>query len=187
MPLLSGLVVHIFPNFTSVQQTIIINNMFKRITILLLIVTFISCKKSDSDKNEKEKIKTAHWLLGTWETKSADGILSENWKKVNDSTYEGRSYFVRGNDTLHFETVTLQQKGEELTYLATVKGQNDDKAVSFALTETTEKQLVFENPTHDYPQKISYNHISKDSLVTEISGLQLGKPSTEKYVMTKTK
>ncbi|HEY4617366.1 MAG TPA: DUF6265 family protein [Flavobacterium sp.] len=161
--------------------------MFKKITILLLIVTFISCQKSDSDKNEKDKIKMAHWLLGTWETKSADGILSENWKKVNDSTYEGQSYFVKGKDTLHFETVKLQQKGEELTYVATVKGQNDDKAVSFSLTETTEKQLVFENPKHDYPQKISYNHISKDSLVTEISGTQLGKASTEKYLMTKRK
>lgn len=164
--------------------------MYKKITFLLLITVLISCKKSDagdSDKNEKEKIKTAHWLLGSWETKSADGTLSENWKKVNDSTYEGQSYFVKGKDTLHFETVTLQQKGEELSYLTTIQGQSNDKPISFVLTETTEKQLVFENPKHDYPQKISYSHISKDSLVTEISGTQLGKPSTEKYLMTKRK
>jgi hypothetical protein len=35
-----------------------------------------------------------------------------------------------------------------------------------------------------YP-KIIYNHLSKDSLVTEISGLQSGKPSSEKYLMKK--
>ena len=164
--------------------------MYKKITFLLLITLLISCKKSDSndsDKNEKDKIRTAHWLIGSWQTKSTDGTLSENWKKLNDSTYQGQSYFVKGKDTLHFETITLQQKGDELTYLATIKGQNSDKAVSFMLTKTTENQLVFENPTHDYPQKISYNHVSKDSLVAEISGVQQSKPSSEKYIMTKIK
>ncbi|WP_367754613.1 DUF6265 family protein [Flavobacterium sp. WC2421] len=162
--------------------------MFKKITLLLLIVTLLSCKKSDSsDKNEKDKIKTAHWLLGTWENKTAEGNLSETWEKVNDSTYEGQSYFIKGKDTIHFETIQLQQKGEELTYNANVQGQNEDKPVPFKLTKTTEKELVFENPKHDYPQKISYKSVSKDSLIAEISGMQSGKPSSEKYVMTKSK
>ena len=162
--------------------------MFKKITLLLLIVTLLSCKKSDSsDKNEKDKIKTAHWLLGTWENKTAEGNLSETWEKVNDSTYLGQTYFIKGKDTIHFETIQLQQKGEELTYKANVQGQNEDKPVPFKLTKTTEKELVFENPKHDYPQKISYKSVSKDSLIAEISGIQLGKPSSEKYVMTKIK
>tara|TARA_R110000868_G_scaffold146220_2_gene366951 strand:+ start:4470 stop:4958 length:489 start_codon:yes stop_codon:yes gene_type:complete len=162
--------------------------MFKKITLLLLIATLLSCKKSDSsDKNEKDKIKTAHWLLGTWENKTAEGNLSESWEKVNDSTYEGQSYFIKGKDTIHFETIQLQQKGEELIYNATVQGQNEDKPIPFKLTKTSEKELVFENPKHDYPQKISYKNVSKDSLITEISGMQSGKPSSEKYVMTKSK
>jgi hypothetical protein len=164
--------------------------MYKKITLLLLITILISCKKSDtddSDINEKNKIKTAHWLLGSWEFKTTDAILSENWTKINDSTYYGQSFFVKGNDTLHFETITLQQNREELTYLTTILGENNDKPISFVLTETTENQLIFENPTHDYPQKISYNHVSKDSLVTETSGVQSGKPSSEKYLMKKRK
>jgi hypothetical protein len=36
-------------------------------------------------------------------------------------------------------------------------------------------------------KKISYTQISKDSLVTEISGMQSGKLSSEKYIMLKTK
>jgi hypothetical protein len=166
------------------------NSMYNKITFLLLITILISCKKSDSgdsDSNEKDKVRTAHWLIGSWEFKSTEGILSESWKKVNDSTFQGQSYLIKAKDTVHFEMITLEQKGEELTYLTTILGQNDDKPISFILTEATEKQLVFENPTHDYPQKISYNHISKDSLVTEISGLQSGKPSSEKYLMKRRK
>jgi hypothetical protein len=45
----------------------------------------------------------------------------------------------------------------------------------------------FENRKHNYPQKISYTQISKDSLVTEISGMQSGKLSSEKYIMLRTK
>ncbi len=159
--------------------------MFQKTTLILLLLAIVSCKNSDS--NEKEKIKAADWLIGKWENKSADGNLTETWKKVNDSTFQAESYFIKEKDTLHFESITLQQKGELLTYNATVKGQNNDKSVSFKLTTETEKQLVFENPKHDYPQKISYTQITPDSLVAKISGIQQGKPSSESYSMKKIK
>ena len=159
--------------------------MKKIILFLLTILIFASCKNSEA--NEKDKIKVANWLLGNWENKSSDGNLTETWKKVNDSTFQAQSYFIKENDTLHFETITMQQKGEELTYSAAVKGQNNDKPVAFKLTTQTEKQLVFENPKHDYPKKISYTQITSDSLVAKISGIQQGKPSSEQFSMKKTK
>ncbi|MFE3848850.1 DUF6265 family protein [Flavobacterium sp. LB3P45] len=159
--------------------------MFQKTTLILLLLAIVSCKNSDS--NKIEKIKAASWLLGNWENKSADGNLTENWEKVNDSTFQAQSYYIKEKDTLHFESITLQQKGEDLTYNAAVKGQNDDKPVSFKLTTATEKQLVFENPKHDYPQKISYTQITPDSLVAKISGIQQGKPSSEQFSMKKIK
>jgi hypothetical protein len=48
---------------------------------------------------------------------------------------------------------SCKQIGEQLSYNANVRGQNDDKPVAFVLTETKENQLVFTNPKHDYPQK----------------------------------
>lgn len=161
--------------------------MKNKITILIILLAFTACKKSDSEGKEKDKIVLAHWLLGNWENKSIEGSLTENWEKVNDSTYKATSHFIKLKDTLHFETIRLQQKGETLTYIATVQGQNDDKPVAFNLITATDKQLVFENLKNDYPQKISYTQISKDSLVTEISGMQQGKISSEKYKMGKRK
>ena len=159
--------------------------MFQKTTLILLLLTIVSCKKSDETENDK--IKVANWILGNWENKSPDGNLTENWKKANDSTFQATSYFIKEKDTIHFETITLQQKGEQLTYSATVKGQNDDKPVAFKLTTVTEKQLAFENPKHDYPQKISYTQITPDSLVAKISGIQQGKPSSEQFSMKKIK
>lgn len=157
--------------------------MFQKITLLAFVLAVVSCQKKESV--EKDKIKMADWLIGNWENKSAEGILSENWEKLNDSTFNASSYFIKGKDTLHFETIVLAQKGETLTYFATVKGQNEDKAVAFLSTAETDKQLVFENPKHDYPQKITYTQSAGNTLTAEISGTQNGKPSSEKFVMTK--
>jgi len=45
--------------------------------------------------------------------------------------------------------------------------------------------LIFEKPKHDFPQKITYNKISNDSLIAGISGMKDGKESKEKYPMKK--
>jgi hypothetical protein len=164
--------------------------MYKKIALIVLISLSFSCKKSDmtgSDDTEKDKIKAARWMLGSWQYKSAEGLLVESWKKVNDSTYSGSSYFIKGKDTIHYETIDLNQLKDKLSYNTTIVGQNNNKAVSFNLTSVSEESLVFENSTRDYPQKISYTHVSKDSLATEISGYQSGKPSTEKYIMRRVK
>ncbi|KRB56924.1 DUF6265 family protein [Flavobacterium sp. Root186] len=157
--------------------------MFQKITLLALVLAVVSCQKKESV--EKDKIKIADWLIGNWENTSPDGVLTENWEKLNDSTFNASSYFIKGKDTLHFETIVLAQKGETLTYFATVKGQNEDKAVAFPSTAESDKQLVFENAKHDYPQKITYTKGTNNTLTAEISGNLNGKPSSEKFVMTK--
>lgn len=157
--------------------------MKKTILILVITLIFASCEKS----KEVSKIVVADWLLGDWENKSKDGDLLEKWKKVNDSLYDGESYFIKGKDTLHFEKIQMKQKGKVLLYITTIKGQNNDKPVTFKYNDSIEKQLVFENPTRDYPQKIVYSQIAKDSIVIQISGIQQGKASSERFSMKKSK
>lgn len=151
--------------------------------ILLLTLSLSSCFNS----NKKSKITAADWLPGKWENKSIDGDLLETWTKLNDSVYDGKSYFIKGNDTLHSEHIQLIQKGENLIYISNIKGQHNDKPITFIHDVKIEKQLVFENIKNDYPKKISYDPISKDGLIVEISGIQNGKPSFDTYTLKKTK
>lgn len=157
--------------------------MFQKITLLMLLAVVVSCQKKESV--EKDKIKIADWLIGNWENKSPDGLLIENWQKVNDSTFSATSYFIKEKDTLHFEKIVLSQKGEKLTYSATVNGQNNDKAIDFPSTSETETKLVFENPQHDYPQKITYTKGANNSLTAEVTGKLQGKLTTERFIMVK--
>jgi len=134
--------------------------------------------------NELEK---ANWLIGEWQNNLAKGNASEIWEKKNDSAYIGKSYFIRGKDTLSSEVISLEQTDNKLFYIPIVKGQNNGQPVKFVLTSSMSNQLVFENPEHDFPQKISYTLIDKDSLLAEISGMIEGKLSSQKYPMARIK
>lgn len=159
--------------------------MKNTISLGCLILVLASCKEDKS--RTYEKINAANWLLGNWKSKSVEGNLTESWKKANDSTFQATSYFIKEKDTLHFETIILEQKGEKVTYYATVQGQNEGKLIAFKLKTASEKELQFENLQHDYPQKINYTPITADSLVVKISGMQQGKPSSEQFSMKRIK
>lgn len=156
----------------------------KKLILSMAAVSIIACQnKSEKNFDELEKMS---WLVGEWENKMPEGILTETWTKSNDSTFIGKTLFINEKDTLHSEEIVLTQKGETLLYIPTVKGQNDNKPVEFKMTESkTENEFAFENPKHDYPQKIVYKKVSDTNLVATISGKQEGKPSSESYPMTK--
>lgn len=156
---------------------------------VLTLAIFSSCKKETKPETSAKiysKLAKAEWFIGEWGNKSADGELTERWTKENDSVYLGESYFVVGqNDTVFAEHVRLEEVNGKLAYIVTVPGQNQELPVSFEMTSAADNQIVFENPKHDYPNKIIYNLVEKDSLIAEISGLKKGKPYTEKFIMKK--
>ncbi|WP_445454727.1 DUF6265 family protein [Flavobacterium sp. 25HG05S-40] len=156
----------------------------KNIVVLaLFIATLIGCQ----NKSEKkfDKLHKMEWLVGNWEQKLPDGVVSEIWIKENDSTYSGKSYFIKEKDTVHLERIILTQKNETLLYIPTVSGQNNDEPVTFTMTSDAENTFSFENLAHDYPKKITYKKVSPTSLIATISGTQQGKLSQESYPMTK--
>lgn len=150
----------------------------------LFIACLISCQNNSANKHF-DKLEKMTWLLGSWEQKLPDGTLVEIWEKQNDSTYNGRSYFIKGKDTIHTESIVLNQVKEQLFYIPTVTGQNNDEPVTFKLTSNTENVFTFENSAHDYPQKIMYKKVASDRLIAVTSGKQQGRQSQESYPMKK--
>ncbi len=139
----------------------------KKIASLLFILVIISSCQQKATFSELEK---ANWFSGRWENKTPDGVFSEEWKTENDSVMVGTSYFINGKDTLFAETIRLEQKENNLFMIVSVPNQNEEKPVAFKLTSSTSDNLVFENPEHDFPKKITYKLVTKDSLYAEISG-----------------
>ena len=156
----------------------------KSTLIITITILLLSCQNKAERKFEK--LEKMNWLIGQWENKTPEGYLTETWTKDNDSTFSGQSYFIiKEKDTLHFESIVLMQVNDDLIYQPIVKGQNENQPVDFKLISDAEDSFSFENPKHDYPQKITYKKINNKSLTATISGLQQGKQSSESYPMTK--
>ena len=138
----------------------------------------------NSVKKAESQLPQLSWLIGRWENNSDQGNLSEIWTQDNDSTYTGESYFVIQGDTVFAESVQLAERSGKITYCVSIPGQNNDEEVCFELTKLKGKDLTFENPTHDYPSKITYLN-KGDSLIAEISGKVKGKEKREQFRMKK--
>ncbi len=173
----------------------ITNDKMKKIIVgifVVFIAAIISCTNTNDANKEKESttshvIQKANWLIGEWQHNSGTEKVTEIWEMENDSVYRGKSYSLRNDDTVSSERIRLEAHGEQLFYIPVVKDQNIGEVVKFTLKTVDNNQLVFENPTHDFPQKISYSLITKDSLLAEISGLYKGKQEAEKFPMHRVK
>ena len=74
---------------------------------------------------------------------------------------------MKGTDTVFVEKLQLIIKEDNIYYVSDVP--ENPKPVSFKLTEITESGFVFENLSHDFPKKISYQQNGK-LLKATISG-----------------
>ncbi len=168
--------------------------IFQLIAGIFLASSIVACgtKKAKEEPkanntNTYEKIKSMNWLVGKWQLVNKDTISTETWELKNDSVYSATSMDIKaGKDTLRYEDITIEQKGADVFYIPVMKDQNDGKPVSFKLTSMEGQRMVFENPDHDFPKKISYE-LKGDSLIAEISGPMEGTEVSMKFPMIRVK
>jgi hypothetical protein len=163
-------------------------NILTSLSLAVLLISACSSKETSSPekKQEKSRLEKAAWLLGSWKNNSDQGIMTETWIKDHADSYSAKTYFVIGQDTVFRELSKLEETGSNLQCVISIEGENDEKPVTFKMTEQSEQNLVFENPEHDFPQKITYQH-KRDSIIAEISGMQDGKFVKERFGMVRVK
>jgi hypothetical protein len=83
----------------------------------------------------------------------------------------GVSRTVQGDSLREFEQVKLLERGGRLIYAAAPSGQ---VPAEFESTSVSDSTVTFENPGHDFPQRISYRRRGADSLVARVEGMDGG-------------
>ncbi|HLP12415.1 MAG TPA: DUF6265 family protein [Flavobacteriales bacterium] len=121
------------------------------------------------------------WVLGSWANISPEMSMYESWEMKSDTVWIGKSFGIQKSDTILKESIRIEHRGKNAFYIPTVNDQNDGKPVEFKLTRLSDIEIVFENPKHDFPTKITYRYINQDSLIAEISGIRNGKEAKEVF------
>jgi hypothetical protein len=108
------------------------------------------------------------WLSGCWAAANQEPGSGEQWMPPAGGTMLGMSRNVRDGRTVAFEFIRIiEQDDGELAFIASPSGQ---RTASFSMTDIKEREVTFENPDHDFPQRIIYRLISDQELLGRIEG-----------------
>ena len=113
------------------------------------------------------------WMAGCWEVRSSSGAVSieEHWMKPAAGLMLGMGRTIRNGKTISTEFLRVSVENGKLTYTAQIGTPN---VTPFPVLRMTETEIVFENPNHDFPQRIIYRK-EGDALFARIEGLDKGK------------
>jgi len=112
------------------------------------------------------------WLQGCWRSTRGETTIEEQWMSPRGGTMLGMGRTVRGSKTLEYELVLIKEQDGRLAYEAHPSGQ---PSATFMAATASDTSVVFENPTHDFPQRVGYTRKGADALDAWIEGQANGK------------
>jgi hypothetical protein len=123
------------------------------------------------------------WLSGCWTIDGAETGSIESWLAPAGGTLLGVARTVKGGKTIAHEFMQIRALDDgTLAYIA--KPSNQAEA-TFRLARIGTREVVFENSTHDFPQRISYRLVEAGVLHARIEGTRAGKARAIDYPMKK--
>lgn len=124
------------------------------------------------------------WLAGCWQAASPRRVAQETWTAHRGGVMFSVARTFRGDSLVEYELVVLRQRGDSLVYQAQPSGQ---PAAAFTAppANISDTMIVFENPAHDYPQRIGYRRLGAESLLAWIDGTTRGGPRRVDYLFAR--
>lgn len=155
------------------------------IAILLLTAVVLSglSRSSASTVVSEPDLSELAWLAGNW-TGVQDGVeMEELWQAPKGNSMLGVHRDVAQARMVSFEFLRIEATAEGITYWSSPGGQ---PPTGFRLKELKGKRAVFENPKHDFPQRIIYWRSDDGSLHAKIEGTENGKNAAMEWTWQRT-
>lgn len=138
--------------------------------LALMSVYFLTFSAGRAE--DQLSLKDLAWLSGCWEDQRSGRSRDETWTKASGGTMLGVGRMVREGKTLEFEFMRLHEEPDGIYYTAKPSGQAE---ASFKLVSLKNDTAIFENPQHDFPQRVIYGKQPDGSLLARIEGKANGK------------
>lgn len=127
----------------------------------------------------ENRIENLAWLAGCWESNTGGEQFTENWMKPSGKTMFGIGRYIKDNKTLFYEFLQIRENPDGSIYFIALP--SNQKEATFTLLRGDNKEAIFENPEHDFPQRVVYRLEGKDSLLAYVEGIDLGKQRKEEF------
>ena len=120
------------------------------------------------------------WMTGCWAGEEGQSRVEEQWTKPAGGQMMGVSRTIRAGKVVFHEFLLIDTDQEGAYYLPRLS--NGAEPVKFRLTTQSETGAIFENPAHDFPQRIIYRK-TEGGLFARIDGKQNGKDRAVDFPM----
>jgi hypothetical protein len=110
------------------------------------------------------------WLTGCWEYSSGSRTVEEHWLAPRAHSMVNIGRTVQADKLVEYEMVLIREQERRLAYEAHPSGQ---PSAVFMSRMVGNREVVFENLQHDFPQRVGYKR-DGDSLLAWIEGPRNG-------------
>ncbi|MEO8648274.1 MAG: DUF6265 family protein [Acidobacteriota bacterium] len=124
---------------------------------------------------ERRGLNELAMFSGCWERSDKNGavIVSEQWMKPAGTSILGMGRTVRDGKTVDHEFMRIENRADGLYFVARPKANAEE--TEFKLKSRTANSFTFENPEHDFPQRVIYS-FGNGTMTGRIEGNNKGKP-----------
>ena len=123
------------------------------------------------------------WMTGCWSYIGAEPGSGEQWMTPAGGSILGMSRTVEDGETVAYEFLRIAEDDEGIPALfALPSGQ---AATTFALLRHSDNEVAFENPGHDFPQRVIYRLTPGPTLIGRIEGTVNGEARSVDFPMKK--
>ncbi|HWM26165.1 MAG TPA: DUF6265 family protein [Chthoniobacterales bacterium] len=123
------------------------------------------------------------WLKGCWTSERNGRAISEHWMKPAGGTMFGISRTVADGKTVEFEFMQIREEaGGGIFFIAKPSGQPE---ATFKMIKGGAREVIFEDPRHDFPQRVIYRLQDDGSLLGRIEGVSKGKEKAVDFPMSR--
>ncbi len=153
----------------------------RALTVLLLLITLITVPivvviagENDGYSPGEITLEQLSWLSGYWVSEDTEDQGEELWLQPGGGVMLGLHRDVSDEGNMMFEYLRIMQTADGLVYYASPRGYETTKFQIVSYTdEDGVKEVVFENPEHDFPRLIRYA-LDKYGLMAQAEGLDDG-------------
>jgi hypothetical protein len=153
-------------------------NVRKVFTTMLVFSAGVFAQNGpDGAKKTDAAISNFAFMKGCWEFSRPGRKVKivEQWMAPAGGTMLGMSRTVRDAKTTGWEYMRIESGDSGIFFVS--KPKENKEETYFRLKTSAMNELVFENPDHDFPQRVMYRANGPDVLDARIEGKQNGKSS----------
>lgn len=148
---------------------------------VLLVLAAAAILNLPPVRAETDPVAALAWLAGCWASLDGEPGSGEQWMAPAGGTLLGMSRTIAKGRTVAHEFMQIREISPgRLAFIANPSGQAQ---AIFPVLRLGQREVVFENPAHDFPQRVIYRLDDAGVLRARIEGTSKGKASAADFPM----